>query len=183
MITVIDRWLESAVALSGAAWINPYAAYSLLSCKRWALVGGILEQSPCGWHWPKEGWGKKQTEEEPSLYLYHVLCVVYLTDPIIISLYSKPSQCLSAASSRFVSCVLVEVVFGPHVDLIQSSGCLTGSLDGRYRKWIFPLWPLKHWVPIQFFFPQIRNLICKLNYLLWLESILSKCVLSHGMRL
>ena len=74
MITVIDRWLEPAVALSGATGIKPYAAYSLLSCKRWPLVGGILEQSPCGWPWPKEGWGKKQTEEEPSCVSCSLCC-------------------------------------------------------------------------------------------------------------
>lgn len=45
---VIDRRLESAVTLCDASWIKPFAANSLLPCKRESPVGGILEQSPRG---------------------------------------------------------------------------------------------------------------------------------------
>lgn len=55
---------------------------------------------------------------------------------LLIQPHSKHSQSLSAASSRFVSCVLVEAVFGHPADLTQFSDCLTGPQDGHYKKLI-----------------------------------------------
>lgn len=63
---------------------------------------------------------------------------------LLIRPHSKHSQSLNAASSRFVSSVLVEAVFGHPADLTQSSDCSTGPQDGHYRKLISLFWSPKH---------------------------------------
>jgi len=142
MTAGIYRWLESAVALCDASWIKPFAAHSLLPCKRWPSVGGVLEQSSCGRHRQQEGGGKKR--KISLLEMFVSTLPLNLPSSFLMLLHSKYFQCRSAVSSRFASCVLAEAASGRPADLTQPSGCLIGPLDGRCRKSIFLLWSQNH---------------------------------------
>lgn len=144
MTGVIDSWLESSVTFSDAAWIKPSAAHSLLPCKRFPFVGRILEQSPCGWHWEQEDWGKEERTAAPTGLCFMPTLSLDSTSVSVVLFHSTYSQFLSAVSSRCVSCVLGEVESGRPADWIQFSGFLTGPLDGHYRKSTLLLWSLKH---------------------------------------
>lgn len=97
---MFDRRLESTDTPCDASWIKTSAAHSLLPCERQPPVGGLLEQSSCGWHDQQEGWG-----EEQNKYTY---CSCLMFKPvleltiIISSLISQQTFSVSERSEQQV---------------------------------------------------------------------------------
>lgn len=138
--SVVIRRMEPAVVPLNASWIEPCSAHSLLPCEGQPAVGGLLEQSPCGWRGQPKGWGKKKKRK------HGVSCsdLPCSQQPLSrLRPHSKHSQCRSAARSRFVSCVLVEVASGRRADSTRCSGCSTGPQGGLYKKLISVFWSPK----------------------------------------